>query len=114
RAATADHLDCVSPAGIEGLKDAGVLAVLAPGSNHFLARAYPPARALISAGVPVALASDFNPGTCPSYSLPLAMSIACTQMHMTPEETIVAATVNGAHAVGRGRRVGSLETGKQA
>jgi imidazolonepropionase len=114
RAATADHLDCVSPAEIERLKKAGILAVLAPGSNFFLGKPYPPARALVSAGVPVALASDFNPGTCPGPSLQLAIAIACGQLGLTAEEAIVAATINGAHAVGRSQRLGSLETGKQA
>jgi imidazolonepropionase len=114
RASTADHLDCVSPKEIERLKKAGTVAVLAPGSNFFLGKPYPPARALVSAGVPVALASDFNPGTCPGPSLQLTLSIACGQLGMTAEEAIVAGTINGAHAVGRSQRLGSLETGKQA
>ena len=113
-AVTADHLDKVSHDDIRLLKRAGTIAGLVPGSNYFLGKAYPPARELINAGVPVALASDFNPGTCPCWNLQQIFSIAVTQMKMLPEEAWVAATINGAYAVGLGDRVGSLEPGKQA
>lgn len=114
RAVTADHLDCAAPADMAALKKAGTVACLVPGSNFFLAKPYPPARALISAGVPVALATDFNPGTCPCWNMQAVVVLACTQMRMTVEEALTAATVNGAYAVGRGGRLGTLEPGRQA
>jgi imidazolonepropionase len=80
----------------------------------FLNHGYAPARKLIDAGVAVAIASDFNPGSCMSFSMPLMMTIACTQMHMTPEEAITAATLNGAAALNMSDTVGSIEVGKQA
>jgi len=75
---------------------------------------YPPARDLIDHGVPVALATDFNPGSSPTINMQTILSIACTQMNMNPAEAIVAATINGAHALRRGSWIGSLEPGKQA
>jgi imidazolonepropionase len=85
------------------------------GLFFFLAlRAYAPARALIEAGAAVALATDFNPGTSPTYSMQMVLSLACTEMRMSPAEAIAAATINGAHALGCADRVGSLEPGKQA
>lgn len=113
-AVTADHLDKASATDIATLAKAGVIAGLVPGSNYFLNKPYPPARALIAAGVPVALATDFNPGTCPCWNLQQILSIAVSQMKMTPEQAWVASTINGAYAVGLGDRVGSLEAGKQA
>ena len=92
----------------------GAVACLVPGSNYFLGKSYPPARRLLDAGAVVALATDFNPGTCPCWDMRAIMSIACTQMKMTPAEALVAATVNGAHAVGLGRTHGTLEPGKVA
>lgn len=114
RAVTADHLDCATAADMTALQKSGTVACLVPGSNFFLSRPYPPARALIGAGVPVALATDFNPGTCPCWNMQAILSIACTQMKMSPEEALVAATVNGAFAVGRGARLGRIEPGCQA
>ena len=97
------------------LKEAGTVAVLLPGTPLGLGlRDYAPARALIEAGVPVALATDCNPGTCPSENLALMISLACSQMKMAPAEALVAATVNSAHALDRGDRLGSLEPGKLA
>jgi imidazolonepropionase len=113
-AISADHLEHVSSKGIDALKESRVIATLLPGVSFFLAHQYAPARKLIEAGVPVALASDFNPGSCMSYSMPMMMTIACTQMKMTPEETITASTLNGAAALGISDRVGSIERGKQA
>ena len=113
-AVSADHLEHVSEHGISALEEAGVVAGLLPGVSFFLNHGYAPARRIIDAGVPVAIASDFNPGSCMSYSLPLMMTIACTQMRMTPEEAIAAATLNGAAALGLSDTTGSIEVGKRA
>jgi imidazolonepropionase len=114
-AVSADHLLVMEPEDIEALKQAGTIAVLLPGTPLGLGLGhYAPARALIDAGVPVALATDCNPGTCPSENLALMISLACSQMKMTPAEAIVAATINSAHSLNRGHLVGSLEPGKLA
>lgn len=115
RAASADHLEWIDDAGIEALRAARVIAVLLPGAvfNLGLAR-YAPARAMIEAGLAVALATDFNPGSSPTPSMQMILSIACAQMRMTPAEAITAATINAAYSLGCGARVGSLEAGKQA
>ncbi|HBL15259.1 MAG: imidazolonepropionase [Elusimicrobia bacterium GWA2_69_24] len=114
-AVSADHLDCADDGDLRLLKESGTIAVLVPGSNHFLGLTeYPPARRIIDSGVPVALATDFNPGTCPCWNMQEILSIAVSRMRMTPEETLAAATINGAHAMGLGQTHGSLETGKVA
>jgi imidazolonepropionase len=113
-AVSADHLEHVSDRGIAALADAGVVAVLLPGVSFFLGHRFAPARRMIEAGVPVAVATDFNPGSCMSYSLPLAMTIACTQMGLTVEEAITGATLNAAAALGLSGSLGSIEVGKQA
>lgn len=114
-AVSADHLLVMEAEDIEALRQAGTVAVLLPGTPLGLGLgSYAPARALIDAGVPVALATDCNPGTCPSENLALMISLACSQMKMTPAEAIVAATINGAHALERGHLLGSLEPGKLA
>jgi imidazolonepropionase len=113
-AISADHLEHVSSKGVEALRESAVVATLLPGVSFFLGHQYAPARELIDAGVPVALASDFNPGSCMSFSMPLMTTIACTQMKMTPEEAITASTLNGAAAVGMSDTIGSIEVGKLA
>lgn len=113
RVVSADHLEHVTPAGIQALRDGGVVAGLLPGVSFFLNHGYAPARDLIDAGVAVAIASDFNPGSCMSFSMPLMMTIACTQMRMTPEEAITAATLNGAAALAMSDTIGSIERGKR-
>ena len=113
-AVSADHLDCADDSDLELLAKSGIVASLVPGSNYFLAKPYPPARRLIDAGAAVALATDFNPGSCPCWDMRTILSIACTQMRLTPEEALVAATMNGACALGLGRTHGSLEPGKVA
>ncbi len=114
-AVSADHLDCVDEAGIQALHEAGVVPVLLPGAVFFLGRNnYAPARAMIAAGLPVALSTDFNPGTCMTESLPLMMTLACTQMHLTPTEALAATTLHAAWAIDRGDRLGRLEPGAQA
>jgi imidazolonepropionase len=113
-AASADHLLCVTDRGIDALAGADTVATLLPGTAFFLGAPYAPARRLIDRGVTVALASDCNPGTCPTENLPLVGTMACTQMRMTPAEVVSALTLNAAAAVGRSDRIGSIEPGKQA
>ncbi len=114
-AASADHLDKLTAADIRALARSDVVATLLPGANfHLGLKSYPPARKLIAAGAAVALATDFNPGTSPTLNMQFIVSLACTQMRMTPAEAIAAATVNGAFALRRADRVGSLEAGRQA
>jgi len=114
-AATADHLEQVDEAGIVALADAGVQPVLLPASVYTLGcKRFPPARQMIDAGLAVVLATDFNPGSSPSPSMPFVLSLASTQMRMTPAEALSAATINAAYSLGRGAQIGSLEPGKQA
>jgi imidazolonepropionase len=114
-ARTADHLEQIDEAGMKALLSAGVMAVLLPGSVfHLGLKKYPPARMMIDSGLAVVLATDFNPGSSPTPSLPMVMSIACTQMRMTPAEALSACTINAACSLGRGDRLGSIEPGKQA
>jgi imidazolonepropionase len=113
-AISADHLEKINDAGIASLKRAGSVAVLLPGCSWFLGVEQAPARRLIEADLPVAVATDFNPGSSMVESLPLVMSIACTQMRMSPTEAVVAATANAAAAVNRHPRVGAIALGMQA
>jgi imidazolonepropionase len=113
-ARSADHLEQIDDAGIAALKQAGTIATVLPGVSFFLHSDYPPARKIIDAGIPLAIASNFNPGSCMSYSMPMMMTIACTQMGMTPEEAISASTLNGAAALDLSEKLGSIEVGKQA
>ncbi|AGE21829.1 imidazolonepropionase [Geobacillus sp. GHH01] len=113
-AISADHLLRASDEGIRRMADRGVIGVLLPGTAFFLMTKAADARRLIDAGVPVALATDCNPGSSPTVSLPLVMSLACLHMGMTHAEAMAAATINAAHAIGRAHLVGSLEPGKKA
>jgi len=113
-AISADHLEKIDDAGISALKQSGTIAVILPGTSFFLNCEYAPARKIIDSGIPLAIASNFNPGSCMSHSMPLMMTIACTQMSLTPEEAICAATINGAAALGLSNTLGSIEAGKQA
>jgi imidazolonepropionase len=114
-AATADHLEHTDKAGILSLKAAKVQPVLLPGSVYALgSNQYPLGREMIDAGLAVVLATDFNPGSSPTPSMPMILSLACTQMRMTPAEAVSAATINAAYALGRGDEIGSLEKGKRA
>jgi imidazolonepropionase len=113
-ALSADHLLCITDAGIEALAASGTVATLLPGTAFFLGVPYAPARRLIERGLAVAVASDCNPGTCPTENLPLVGAMACTQMKLLPAETLTALTLNAAAALGRADRIGSLEVGKQA
>jgi imidazolonepropionase len=113
--ASFDHMDHVNDADIAKLAKRDTVATLVPGANYFLGlKEYPNARRLIDAGVPVALATDYNPGTSPTVSMPMAMSLACTHMKMSPAEAVSAATMNGAWALRVGERKGSIEPGKDA
>lgn len=113
--ATADHLEHTDAAGIMALKAAQVQPVLLPASVYALGSTkYPAAREMIDAGLAVVLATDFNPGSSPTPSMPMVMSIACTQMKMTPAEAVTASTINAAYSLGRGDEIGSLEKGKRA
>jgi imidazolonepropionase len=113
--ASFDHMDHVSDADVAKLAECDTVATLVPGANYFLGlKEYPNARRLIDAGVAVALATDYNPGTSPTISMPMAMSLACTHMKMTPAEAIAAATINGAWALRVADRKGSIEPGKDA
>ena len=113
--ASFDHLDHISEEDIRSLAQWDTVATLVPGANYFLGlQSYPPARKLIDAGVAVALATDYNPGSSPTMSMPFVLSLACTHMKMSPAEAISASTINGAHALRLAARKGSIEPGKDA
>jgi imidazolonepropionase len=113
--ASFDHMDHVNDADIRELSRHDTIATLVPGANYFLGlEKFPPARKLIDAGVPVALATDYNPGSSPTASMPFVLSLACTHMKMSPAEAISAATINGAWALRLSERKGSIEPGKDA
>ena len=114
RALSADHLEHISERGIAALATAGVVAVSLPIASLYLGQPPMPARRLIEAGVAVAVATDFNPGSAPSYHLPLALTLACLLQRMSPAEALKGATIHAARAIGRADRVGSLEPGKAA
>ena len=113
-AVSVDHLEHISDIGIRALAKTGVVATLLPGVSFFLNHKYAPARSLIENGATVAIATDFNPGSCMSYSMPMMMTIGCTQMRMSPEEVIVASTINAAAALGLSHEIGSIDRGKKA
>ena len=113
-AVSAEHLIAATDRGIAALAKGGTVAVLLPATSFYLGKPYARARDMIAAGVPVAVASDFNPGSCPSLNLQLVMNLACWNYRLTPEEVLTAATLNAAAAICRADRLGSLEVGKQA
>ncbi len=113
-AISADHLLHASEAGLAAMVHAGTMAVLLPGTAYFLGLPFAQARRMIDLGVPVALASDYNPGSSPMWSMPAVISLACVGMRLVPAEAIAAATINAAWAIGVAEEIGSLEPGKAA
>jgi imidazolonepropionase len=114
-AKTCDHLEQTQPGSIAALKQAGAQPVLLPGSVYAIgSQKYPAARAMIDAGLAIVIATDFNPGSSPTTSMRMILSLACTQMKMTPAEALTAATINAAYSLDRGGEIGSLEAGKIA
>ncbi|MBN8642066.1 MAG: imidazolonepropionase [Flavobacteriales bacterium] len=113
-ALTVDHLEIVTEDDIEALKNSETMPVALPSCSYFLSIPYTPARQLINAGLPLALATDFNPGSTPSGNMNFVVATACIKMKMTPEEAINAATINGAYAMGISETHGSITKGKKA
>ncbi len=112
-AISAEHLIVCPPAGIAAMAKADTVACCLPATSFYLGSTFAPVRAMIEAGVPVAMASDFNPGSCPSLNLQFVMNLGCLKYRMTPEEVLTAVTLNGAAAIRRADQLGSLEVGKQ-
>jgi imidazolonepropionase len=114
-AATADHLEVVEEAELVALKNSGTQPVLLPGSVFALGRRnYPPARAMVDAGLAIVIATDFNPGSSPIASMPFMLSLGCVEMKLTPAEALTATTINAAWSLGWGAETGSIEVGKRA
>lgn len=111
---SAEHLISINEEGLESMAKGGVTAMCLPATSFYLGADFAPARKMIEMGIPVATATDFNPGSCPSMNLQLVMTLACLKYKMLPEEILTAVTINPACAVGRGDQVGTLEVGKQA
>jgi imidazolonepropionase len=112
---SADHLEYISPVGIERMAEKKITAVLLPGASFFLSmKRYPPAREMIERGVDVSLATDLNPGSSMTESLPLMMTMGCTMFKMTPKEVIQATTIHAAKSMGRENEIGTLDMGKKA
>ncbi|MCB0697680.1 MAG: amidohydrolase family protein, partial [Chitinophagaceae bacterium] len=114
KAISVDHLEAVGEEEINALKSGSTIPTLLPGAAFFLGIGYQPARKIIDAGLPVCLATDYNPGSCPSGNIPLLLTLACTQLKMTPEEAINAVTINGAAALEMADQMGSIAVGKKA
>lgn len=114
KAVSVDHLECVGDTEIDALRTGATMPTLLPAAAFFLGIQYQPARRIIDAGLPVCLASDYNPGSCPSGNMNLLMTIACTQLKMTPAEAINAVTINGAAALELSSEMGSIAVGKRA
>ncbi|MDR1801818.1 MAG: imidazolonepropionase [Lachnospiraceae bacterium] len=113
-AISCEHLIKCTDEGIEALSNNGTIGVLLPATSFYLGADFAPARKMIENNVPIAIGSDFNPGSCPMSSLPLAMQIGCYRYRMTPEEVLSAVTINAAAAIGMADKLGSIEPGKQA
>jgi len=114
RSISVDHLEYTSEKDINLLKNSNTIPTLLPGTAHFLGLKYPPARLMIQSGLPIAIASDFNPGSCPSGNMAMIISLSCVKMKLTPNEVINATTINGAHAMELQHLVGDIQKGKKA
>jgi len=114
KARSVDHLECVGEEEIKALQEGETLPTLLPGTAFFLGLEYPPARKLIEAGLPVTLASDYNPGSCPTGNMPFIVSLACLKLKMLPQEALNAAIVNAAHALDLGDEYGCIRKGAAA
>ena len=113
-AASAEHLIAIEEDGMDSMAAGGTTAMLLPATSFYLGKTFAPAKRMIEKGIPVAIASDFNPGSCPSLNLQFAINLGCLKYRMTPEEVLTAVTINPACACGRGDLLGTLEVGKQA
>ena len=113
-AVSVEHLIASTDGGIEAMAKGGTVAVLLPATSFYLNKPYARAADMIKAGVPVAVATDYNPGSCPSLNLQLAMNLACWNYNLSPEEVLAAVTLNAAGALCRAHKIGSVEPGKQA
>lgn len=114
KAASAEHLIVINEEGMQSLAKGGTVAMLLPATSFYLGATFAPARRMVQLGIPVAMASDFNPGSCPSLNLQFVMNLGYLKYRLTPEEILTAVTINPACAIGRGHLVGTLEEGKQA
>ena len=112
-AASCEHLIAINDEGLASMAKGGVTAMCLPATSFYLGAEFAPARKMIELGIPVATASDFNPGSCPSLNLQFVMNLACIKYRMLPEEVLTAVTINPACAIGKGDLVGTLEAGKQ-
>lgn len=113
-AISAEHLIAAGDEGMDSMAKGGTSAMLLPATSFYLGKNYAPAKTMIEKGIPVCIASDFNPGSCPSLNLQLAINLGYLKYRMTPEEILTAVTINPACAIDRGDLIGSLEEGKQA
>lgn len=113
-AVSAEHLIAAGEEGMDAMAEGGVAAMLLPATSFYLGKTFAPARTMIEKGIPVCIASDFNPGSCPSLNLQLAINLGYLRYKMTPEEILTAVTINPACAINRGELIGTLEEGKQA
>ncbi|MDD4200211.1 MAG: imidazolonepropionase [Eubacteriales bacterium] len=113
-ATSAEHLIAITESGQKALAAGGVMAMCLPATSFYLGKTFAPAREMIQKGIPVAIASDFNPGSCPSLNLQFCINLGCLKYKMTPEEVLTAVTINPACGIGRGDRIGTVEVGKQA
>lgn len=113
-ATSAEHLIAITDSGLEAMAEGGVTAMCLPATSFYLNKTFAPAKKMIEMGIPVAIASDFNPGSCPSLNLQFAVNLGCLKYKMTPEEVLTAVTINPACGIGRGGMIGTAEIGKQA
>ncbi len=113
-ATSAEHMIAITESGMDALAEAGTTAMCLPATSFYLDKAYAPARRMVEKEIPVAIASDFNPGSCPSLNLQFALNLGCLKYKLTPEEVLTAVTINPACGINRGHLVGTVEPGKQA